>query len=128
MNTDTIIDNYAVYRPAYSVIKFDNEFSKSAIKPKRKKRNLFKKASELLKFYKLFTIFNVILEYDFKKSLIKDIISGITVGIMHIPQGLAYGSLTSLTPIYGLYTSFFPGIPFLKILLFRQSTRLNFDI
>jgi len=32
----------------------------------------------------------------------------LTVGIMHIPQGMAYSLLASLPPIYGLYTSFFP--------------------
>jgi MFS superfamily sulfate permease-like transporter len=29
---------------------------------------------------------------------------------MHVPAGLAYGSLTSLNPVNGIYTSFFTGI------------------
>ncbi|XP_071083395.1 prestin-like [Haliotis cracherodii] len=39
-----------------------------------------------------------------------DIIAGLTVGIMHIPQGMAYALLTQLPPVYGLYTSFYPVI------------------
>ena len=34
--------------------------------------------------------------------------SGISVACMHFPQGLAYGLLASLTPVEGLYSSFFP--------------------
>jgi solute carrier family 26 protein len=37
-----------------------------------------------------------------------DIIAGITVAIMHIPQGMAYGLLAGLDPIVGLYMAFFP--------------------
>ncbi|KAL5474476.1 hypothetical protein EMCRGX_G026427 [Ephydatia muelleri] len=40
--------------------------------------------------------------------LVPDIVSGITVAVMHIPQGLAYGLLTTLDPVYGLYTSLVP--------------------
>ena len=29
---------------------------------------------------------------------------------MHIPAGLAYGALTSLNPVNGIYTSFFTGL------------------
>jgi sulfate permease, SulP family len=32
-----------------------------------------------------------------------DMVAGITVGIMLVPQGLAYALLSSLPPIYGLY-------------------------
>ncbi|XP_059499329.1 solute carrier family 26 member 10 isoform X2 [Stegostoma tigrinum] len=46
--------------------------------------------------------------YKFKRWLAGDIIAGLTVGIIHIPQGMAFALLTSVAPIYGLYTSFFP--------------------
>ncbi|CAO1408164.1 unnamed protein product [Diamesa hyperborea] len=47
-------------------------------------------------------------EYPVKKNLIGDIISGITVAVMSIPQGLAYGLLAGVAPIVGLYMAFFP--------------------
>jgi hypothetical protein len=46
--------------------------------------------------------------YRIKEYFIADLLAGLTVGIMHIPQGMAYSLLTSLPPIYGLYTSFYP--------------------
>jgi len=46
--------------------------------------------------------------YDWKKDFIADIIAGITVAIMQIPQGIAYALLVGIPPNFGLYTSFFP--------------------
>ncbi|XP_034028291.1 solute carrier family 26 member 10 [Thalassophryne amazonica] len=46
--------------------------------------------------------------YRLKKWILGDTIAGLTVGILHIPQGMAFALLTSVAPIYGLYTSFFP--------------------
>nr|XP_033794026.1 solute carrier family 26 member 10 [Geotrypetes seraphini] len=46
--------------------------------------------------------------YKLKKWLLGDFIAGLTVGIIHIPQGMAFALLTSVAPVYGLYTSFFP--------------------
>ncbi|KAL7032272.1 hypothetical protein ACKWTF_007276 [Chironomus riparius] len=47
-------------------------------------------------------------EYPLKKNLTNDIISGLTVAVMHIPQGMAYGLLAGVDPIVGLYMAFFP--------------------
>lgn len=37
-----------------------------------------------------------------------DIVAGLTVGVMLIPQGMAYSMIAGMPPIYGLYTSIVP--------------------
>ncbi|MEM6866729.1 MAG: SulP family inorganic anion transporter, partial [Bacteroidota bacterium] len=39
-----------------------------------------------------------------------DVSAGITVGIMLIPQGMAYALIAGLPPVYGLYTALVPNI------------------
>jgi len=46
--------------------------------------------------------------YSFRNKFMGDLMAGITVAVMHIPQGMAYGILAGLTPSVGLYMAFFP--------------------
>src|SRR5690348_11512840 len=44
--------------------------------------------------------------------ILGDIVSGLTVGIMVVPQGLAYAKVGSLPMEFGLYTALFGAIPY----------------
>lgn len=48
---------------------------------------------------------------NYNKAWLKgDINAGLTVGVMLIPQGIAYAMIAGLPPIYGLYTALIPQI------------------
>lgn len=46
--------------------------------------------------------------YSIRNNLFGDIIAGVTMTIMHIPQGMAYALLAGVPPITGIYMAFFP--------------------
>lgn len=60
------------------------------------------------------SVFPIVLsleKYD-RNVLQGDVVAGITIGIILIPQGLAYAQLAGLPAIWGLYTGLMPLIPF----------------
>uniref|UniRef100_A0AAR2M042 STAS domain-containing protein n=1 Tax=Pygocentrus nattereri TaxID=42514 RepID=A0AAR2M042_PYGNA len=46
--------------------------------------------------------------YPVKEYLLGDMVSGLSTGVMQLPQGLAYALLAAVPPVYGLYSSFYP--------------------
>jgi sulfate transporter 4 len=46
--------------------------------------------------------------YDFKSNILTDIMAGVTVGVMVIPQSMSYAKLAGLPVEYGLYSAFVP--------------------
>lgn len=48
--------------------------------------------------------------YQLREWLLGDVMSGLIVGVLLVPQSIAYSLLASQDPIYGLYTSFFSSI------------------
>ena len=56
---------------------------------------------------KYLPIFQWISKYN-SSLLKKDAIAGVTVGVVLIPQGIAYALIAGLPPIYGLYTALVP--------------------
>ncbi|CAJ0937653.1 unnamed protein product [Ranitomeya imitator] len=49
-------------------------------------------------------------KYNFKENAWGDVMSGLIIGIILVPQAIAYCLLAGLKPIYGLYTSFFANL------------------
>ena len=50
----------------------------------------------------------LVFEYKIRKNIIHDLIAGITIGIMSMPQCMGISMLANLQPVHGLYMSFFP--------------------
>ena len=46
--------------------------------------------------------------YDWRSTLLSDVIAGLTVGVMIVPQSMSYAKLAGLPVEYGLYSSFVP--------------------
>ncbi|KAJ8394019.1 hypothetical protein AAFF_G00053630 [Aldrovandia affinis] len=57
-----------------------------------------------------FPILSWLPRYRFRDWLLGDAMSGLIVGILLVPQSIAYSLLAGQDPIYGLYTSFFSSI------------------
>ncbi|EGG24509.1 Sulfate transporter [Cavenderia fasciculata] len=50
--------------------------------------------------------------YKWTSDIKGDLVAGLTVGVMLIPQGMAYAMVAGLPPIYGLYSSIAPVIAY----------------
>ncbi len=58
---------------------------------------------------------------SYKKSdFLGDLPAGITVGVILIPQGMAYAMIAGLPPVYGLYAAIFPQIVYAFLGTSRQ--------
>lgn len=55
-----------------------------------------------------------------KASFLQDLPAGITVGIILIPQGMAYAMIAGLPPVYGLYAALFPQVVYAFLGTSRQ--------
>ncbi|CAK9019584.1 Sulfate transporter 4.1 [Durusdinium trenchii] len=46
-------------------------------------------------------------KYDFRGSLLRDVLVGVTLGFVIAPKAMAHALLAELSPIHGIYTAFF---------------------
>ena len=73
-------------------------------------------------FLDLFTIITVVRNYSIRKDTIMDVISGLTMGLLHVPQGMAIALVGNLPPYIGIYTSFFAVVPYI---MFGSNTHVT---
>ncbi|KAG9453712.1 hypothetical protein H6P81_006616 [Aristolochia fimbriata] len=69
----------------------------------------------------LFPCFRWIRTYKWREYLQVDLMAGITVGVMLVPQAMSYAKLAGLHPIYGLYSGF---VPIFMYAIFGSSRQL----
>lgn len=65
----------------------------------------------------------ILKSYRIRKDLMGDVLSGLSAGFMHLPQGMGFGILAGLTPAVGLYSTFFPIVFYL---IFGASPHVSF--
>ena len=58
----------------------------------------------------LFPILKWSSEYNVSQNLIPDLIAGLTIIVFHVPQSMGYSLIAHVSPVYGLYTAFFPAL------------------
>ncbi|CAL1546240.1 unnamed protein product [Lymnaea stagnalis] len=106
-------------RPIYHTRTLRDRYLKTEEKTRTLKEKFVQKAKDSCQCNKeklkkcassLFPCIRVMKKYNWKLDLPGDIIAGLTVGIMQLPQGMAYAMLADLPPVVGLYVSFFPVI------------------
>ena len=59
--------------------------------------------------------------YPWKTALLQDLVAGLTVGVMIVPQSMSYAKLAGLPVEYGLYSAF---VPVFTYSLFGSSRQL----
>lgn len=71
----------------------------------------------------IFPLVKTVYEYKLRLYLSRDIIAGLSVSFLHIPQGLGFGLLAGLSASCGLYTSLFPVLGYM---VFGTSPHISF--
>lgn len=51
---------------------------------------------------------DVIRNYKWRQDILGDLVAGMCVAVIHIPQSMGFAIITSVPPVYGLYSSLFP--------------------
>eukprot|EP00192_Tetraselmis_astigmatica_P007586 CAMPEP_0117680504 /NCGR_PEP_ID=MMETSP0804-20121206/18396_1 /TAXON_ID=1074897 /ORGANISM="Tetraselmis astigmatica, Strain CCMP880" /LENGTH=749 /DNA_ID=CAMNT_0005490023 /DNA_START=80 /DNA_END=2329 /DNA_ORIENTATION=- len=81
-----------------------------------------KQCARLKKRYGSYTWLDWLRIYDWRAFLMADVIAGISVGCMVVPQSISYATIAGLPAVYGLYTAF---MPVLAYAVFGSSRQLS---
>ncbi|XP_032558671.1 sulfate transporter-like isoform X2 [Chiroxiphia lanceolata] len=77
---------------------------------------------------RLFPVLDWLPRYNIKTQLLGDVISGLLVGIVTIPQSVSYSLLANQDPIYGIYTNFFCSIIYFTMATSRHNYVGSFGV
>uniref|UniRef100_A0A6Q2Z3E6 STAS domain-containing protein n=1 Tax=Esox lucius TaxID=8010 RepID=A0A6Q2Z3E6_ESOLU len=104
---------YIVSRPIYSNPTFEEDNQRQAREERTLRERLGltcgcsgKRALKVVKG--VFPVIDWLSRYPIREWLPSDVISGVSTGLVCSLQGLAYALLVSVSPVYGLYSAFFP--------------------
>ena len=104
-----------IQRPALTQTDFDQHYGleasylRSGEWHRPKCDNICPSARDLRrKLLSFLPFLNTMRTYHWKQWLIRDVISGINLSSINVPQGLGFALLCSVPPVYGLYSSLFP--------------------
>ncbi|XP_065816925.1 solute carrier family 26 member 9 [Labrus bergylta] len=107
---------YVIDRPAYNLPDFDREFDKKSrqLPVGEKLKKPFRCSVKRLKglLFRHLPVLSWLPKYKVKENLLHDVFSGVSAGTIQVPQGMAFALLANLPPVNGLYSSFFPLIPY----------------
>jgi len=82
-----------VHRPVYTQVEFNEKYNFTTEAPENLQKLLgflrenFTPSSKKSVLLSLFPFISIMSQYSLRRDLFSDIIAGLTVGIMHIPQG-----------------------------------------
>ncbi|XP_071615034.1 sulfate transporter-like [Heliangelus exortis] len=79
-------------------------------------------------FCRLFPVLEWLPHYNIKTQFLGDVISGLLVGIVAIPQSISYSLLANQDPIYGIYTNFFCNIIYVAMATSRHNFVGSFGV
>ncbi|KFD52605.1 hypothetical protein M513_06452 [Trichuris suis] len=111
LNRQVIVD-----RPVYSLPHFEHEYGYEQnnvtlydkMKEKARKNCYCSRKRLLDMLYSFFPILHWLPRYDWKFNFVPDLLAGITVGVVSVPQGMAFARIAGVSPINGLYINFIP--------------------
>lgn len=117
-NGDIIISNGGIShsielhidRPVYKQEKLNETtyYKKPTTHFKDVVKSELKKCSVSKSVHSILPVVKWLPKYNWRTSLIADLFSGLTIAVLHIPQGMAYGLLGNVAPVVGMYMAFFP--------------------
>ncbi|XP_067860972.1 pendrin isoform X2 [Heptranchias perlo] len=115
--TENLNDNYFVARSVYSENSFLEENERKEKVPKTVRDRLAKRCScsakKVLSVIKGFLpVLDWLPKYKLKEWLPGDLISGLSTGLVATLQGLAFALLAEVPVAFGLYSAFFPILPY----------------